>query len=91
MLLIIDNTEKVFDIAKIGKGDLIRAKYHSWPAPRNGIVTAVSENKLTVLFLPDIGNVTNYFVILASEVEAQKWAVKWTSDFVSINAEGELP
>jgi hypothetical protein len=72
MPLITDSTEKVFDITSVHKGDLIRAKYSGWDEPRNGIVTAVSEDKLTVLFLPGLGNVTNYFVILAAEVEAGK-------------------
>ena len=60
--------QSVFDTNKVHKGDLIRAKYISWPNARNGIVTSVNDNKLMVLFLPDIGNVTNYFFILASEV-----------------------
>lgn len=90
MSLIIDSTEKVFDTASIHKGDLIRAKYSTWDEPRNGIVTAVSEDKLTVLFLPGLGNVTNYFVILASEVAAAKWAVRWSTDLLTINTEGVL-
>jgi hypothetical protein len=48
----------------------------------------VSDEKLTVLFLPGLGNVTNYFTILASEVSAGKWAVKWTTDMETINSEG---
>jgi len=88
MPLITDSTEKVFDITSVHKGDLIRAKYSTWDEPRNGIVTAVSEDKLTVLFLPGLGNVTNYFVILAAEVEAGKWTVRWTTDLETINAEG---
>lgn len=88
MPLITDNTEKVFDITSVHKGDLIRAKYSGWDESRNGIVTTVSEDKLTVLFLPGLGNVTNYFTILAAEVEAGKWTVKWTTDLETINAEG---
>lgn len=90
MPLIIDSTGKVFDEASIHKGDLIRAKYNTWPEARNGIVTAVSEEKLTVLFLPGLGNVTNYFTIQASEVGAGKWAVLWSSDLVTINTEGTM-
>ena len=90
MPLIIDSDEKVFDTASIHKGDLIRAKYNTWPEPRNGLVTAVSESKLTVIFLPGLGNVTNYFTIQAAEVEAGKWSVLWSSDLVTINAEGGL-
>ncbi|HCA29133.1 MAG TPA: DUF5026 domain-containing protein [Ruminococcaceae bacterium] len=88
MPLIKDNVEKIFDTASVHKGDLIRAQYSGWDEPRNGIITAVSEEKLTVLFLPGLGNVTNYFAILATEVQAGKWAVRWTTDFVTVNTEG---
>mgnify|MGYP000957146870 CR=1 FL=1 len=88
MPLITDTINKVFDKASVHKGDLIRAKHVTWDEPRNGIVTTVSDNKLTVLFLPGLGNVTNYFTILASEVETGKWTVRWTTDMEIINTEG---
>jgi hypothetical protein len=88
MPLITDSTEKVFDTTSVHKGDLIRAKYSGWDEPRNGIITAVSEDKLTVLFLPGLGNVTNYYTILAAEVEASKWIVRWTTDLETIKTEG---
>lgn len=87
MPLITDTINKVFDKASVHKGDLIRAKHVTWDEPRNGIVTTVSDNKLTVLFLPGLGNVTNYFTILASEVETGKWTVRWTTDMEIINTE----
>lgn len=80
MPLMIDTTNKVFDKTSVQKGDMIRAKHETWDEPRNGIITTVSDNKLTVIFLPGLGNVTNYFTILASEVSAGKWTVKWTTD-----------
>lgn len=88
MPLITDTINKVFDKASVHKGDLIRAKHVTWDEPRNGLVTTVSDNKLTVLFLPGLGNVTNYFTILASEVETGKWTVRWTTDMEIINTEG---
>jgi len=88
MPLIIDSTEKVFDASSVHKGDLIRAQYHTWTEARNGLITAVSEDKLTVLFLPGLGNVTNYFTILANEVVEGKWTVRWTTDLVVINEVG---
>lgn len=88
MPLIIDATSKVFDKASVHKGDLIRAKHETWDEPRNGIVTGVSDDKLTVLFLPGLGNVTNYFTILASEVAAWKWTIRWTTDMETIKTEG---
>ena len=90
MPLITDSTEKVFDISSVHKGDLIRAQYSAWDEPRNGIITAVSEEKLTVLFLPGIGNVTNYYTILATEVQANKWTIKWSTDLQTINTEGDI-
>jgi len=88
MPLIKDTINIVFDEASVHKGDLIRAKHETWDEPRNGIVTAVSDDKLTVLFLPGLGNVTNYFTILASEVAAGKWTVRWTTDMETIKTEG---
>ena len=90
MPLITDSAEKVFDITSVQKGDLIRAQYSTWDEPRNGIITAVSEEKLTVLFLPGIGNVTNYYTILATEIEASKWTVKWSTDLETIKSEGAI-
>ena len=90
MPLITDNTKKVFDTTNVKKADLIRAQYVGWDEPRNGVITAVSEEKLTVLFLPTIGNVTNYYTILASEVDAGKWTAKWTTDFDTIKTEGDI-
>ena len=88
MPLIKDTVNTVFDEASVHKGDLIRAKHETWDEPRNGIITAVSDKKLTVLFLPGLGNVTNYFTILASEVAAGKWEIKWTTDMETINSGG---
>ena len=90
MPLIIDNTEKVFDTTNVHKGDLIRAKYQNWDDAQNGLVTAVSESELTVLFLPGLGNATNYYTIQAVEVEQGQWAVLWSSDLVTINSEGNM-
>ena len=88
MPLIKDTVNIVFDEASVHKGDLIRAKHETWDESRNGIITAVSDKKLTVLFLPGLGNVTNYFTILASEVAAGRWTVKWTTDMETINSGG---
>lgn len=85
MPLIAKSKEKVFDETSIRKGDLIRAEYEGWDKPRNGIVTNVKKDKLTVLFLPEIGNVTSYYTILAQEVAEDKWEVRWTEDLETIN------
>lgn len=88
MPLIKDSSIRAFDLDAIHKGDLIRAQYHTWPEPRNGIVAAVSEKELAVLYLPGLGNVSNYFPIAASEVEAGHWTVKWSADLEHINTQG---
>lgn len=87
MPLITKSKEKVFDRASIKRGDLIRAKHEGWDKPRNGLVTNVKKERLTVLFLPEIGNVTSYYTVLAEEVRAGKWEVSWTEDLETINTE----
>lgn len=89
MPLIIDGAGKVFDTTSVHKGDLIRAKYAGWDKPRNGIITTVGDKTLTVLFLPGIGNVTSYYKMLATEVQAGKWSIRWTADLKTINVEGD--
>lgn len=88
MSLIKENTTKIFDVDAIHKGDLIRAQYRTWPEPRNGVITAVSGKELAVLYLPGLGNVSNYFLVAASEVEAGLWSVKWSSDLETFNTHG---
>lgn len=89
MPLIKEGNIKVFDTEAVHKGDLVRAQYHTWPEPRNGLLASVSEERLTVLFLPGLGNVSNYFPIAAAEVAAGLWKVRWSSDLETIDAEGE--
>lgn len=88
MALIKNTTETVFDKEHVHKGDLIRAQRRGWEAAKNGIVTAVTDDKLTILTLPNIGNVTNYFVIYAVEVDAEEWCVRWTTDLETIYTNG---
>lgn len=88
MPLITDSAGKVFDTTKVHKRDLIRAQHSTWDQPRNGIITAVSEDKLTVLFMPGIGNVTSYYTIGAAEVHTGNWIVRWTTDLETIDTEG---
>ena len=42
-----------------------------------------------MLFLPGLGNVSNYFPIAAAEVAEGLWKVRWSSDLETIDAEGE--
>lgn len=91
MPLIKEGSIRAFDLEAVRKGDLVRAQYHTWPEPRNGLLAAVGEERLTVLFLPGLGNVSNYFPIAAAEVAAGLWKVRWSSDLKTVDAEGEDP
>ena len=89
MSLIKEGSIRAFDTEAIHKGDLVRAQYHTWPEPRNGLLASITEERLTVLFLPGLGNVSNYFPIAAAEVAEGLWKVRWSSDLETIDAEGE--
>lgn len=88
MPLIKESSVRAFDTAAIHKGDLIRAQYHTWPEPRNGLVAGVSEQEITVLYLPGLGNVSNYFPIKAEEAAAGRWSILWSADLETVNREG---
>lgn len=88
MPLIKESSVRAFDTAAIHKGDLIRAQYRTWPEPRNGLVAGVSEQEITVLYLPGLGNVSNYFPIEAEEVHAGSWSILWSADLETVNREG---
>ena len=53
-----------------------------------GIVTKVEDARVIVLFLPGLGNVSNYFPIAASEVAAGLWTVAWSTDLETVSREG---
>lgn len=89
MSIIIDSTSRSFDKSKIQKGDFIRAKYKKWSESQNGIVASVTDNEIRVLYIPAIANVTNYFNILANEVDEGLWNIEWSTDLQSIQSEGE--
>ena len=86
MSLIIDSTKAVFDLTKIKKGDLIYAKHSTWPTGKNGIVTAVKEDQITVKFHPAIGNIENHFYISVADAEAEKWTIRWSHDLTSVES-----
>ena len=88
MDILINKCTQVFNTEEVRKGDLIRAKYAGWTLPRNGIVSRVTEKQLQILYIPDATNASNYFPILASEVAAGEWSIRWSHDLELI--EGEL-
>ncbi len=84
MELIIDTTKKAFDTTLVAKGYLVYAKHRSWNDGHSGIVTAVTEDKLTVQYHPEIGNVMNHFFIPATEVADGEWLLRWSKDLSEI-------
>lgn len=91
MPLIINSAVKTFDEESIQRGDFVRAQYITWPEPINGMVTAVRDTVLTVLFLPELDNVSNYFEIRADEVADGSWRVSWSSDLQAIRTNEAAP
>ncbi len=77
---LIDENEKIFNLDEIKQRGLIRAQYHSWNEPRNGIVVAVSKKNLQILFLPLIRTSAQYFKIKSSEIVEGKWSIIYSND-----------
>lgn len=88
MPLTVDNIVKAFDKESIANGNFISAQYRTWPEPRNGLVAAVSDDKLTIIFLPGFGNVSNYYTIRVAEVADGSWNVRWSPDLETIEEDG---
>lgn len=87
---IITNAQKTgFDSAKVKKGDFIRAKYKTWGSAHNGLVAGVNEKEIRILYIPEIGNVTNYFVIPVTEVENGLWKITISADLITTETEGD--
>lgn len=84
MELLVEKNMGVFNTG-IKKGTLIWAKYDGWDAGIGGFVSAVSENKLVVMFHPGISNVVNHHIIPIEEVAAGKWQIRWSEDLVTVN------
>lgn len=79
-MLLVDVTKKIFNTTEVRRGVLISAKHLSWDAPQSGIVTAASEDKITVTFLPATQNIQNHYTILINDVEAGRWTIRYSND-----------
>lgn len=88
MALIETKNSPQFNPEEIHERDLMRAKYHTWPEPRNGLVVTVRQDVLTVIFLPAIHRATCYFSIKAQEVADGKWELRYTGDMETIGKAG---
>ena len=93
MALIRNRAAPVFDSEPVHKGNLIRAKHKTWDEYKNGLVVGITSTELVVLYHTGIGNVSNHFVMLASEVAGGEWQGIWTEDMQTVQdivpAEGE--
>ena len=88
MALIETKDSPQFNPEEIHERDLMRAKYHTWPEPRNGLVATVRKDALTVIFMPGVHRATCYFSVKAQEVADGKWEISYTSDMETIGREG---
>lgn len=84
MALIKNDTVPQFDLDEISLRDFVRAKYKTWDEPRNGIVVSVSEDALSVIFLPLIHLATRYYIIKAQEVSDGKWDISYSHDLETV-------
>lgn len=77
---IIQNLDRAtFDLESVKARDFIRAQYHTWPEPRNGLIVSVTEDTLMALFLPAIHQSACYFRVKAEEIKAGKWRLSYMS------------
>jgi len=77
-MLLTEETKKVINLAEIGRGSLISVKNKTWDKAQSGIVTEVTADTITVLFLPQ--NIQNHFAIQAEAIEKGMWTIRYSSD-----------
>lgn len=84
MSLIAERESVCFDAAAIQKQDVIWAKHTLWPSAKTGVVTSVTADEVAVLYVPPVGNASNYFVISAAEVAAGSCTLRWSRDLQTV-------
>ncbi len=89
MSLIKDETQTVFDLTQIKRGDCISIKRAGDTTFRNGFVTEARLDKLMVLYCNIQNNAASYLEVRAADVSNKMWEIYWTSDFITINHEPE--
>lgn len=89
MGLIKNETQTVFDLSLIQRGDCIRIRRAGDTTARNGFVTEAKADKLTVLYCNVQNNACSYIEITAADVALKVWDVYWTQDFQTVNHEGD--
>lgn len=88
MALVIDATTEKFDLSKLTKGALVFARHRTWPEGKGGFLTSVTEQELIVQYYPGMSCITNHFYLLADEVAAGEWEIRWSKDLTDINSYG---
>lgn len=84
MSLIVDKQEKVFDCTAIKRGDLISVQHSCWEEPKSGIVAAVTQGEIKILYQPPIANVTSFITIRVDDVITGQWKIRWSENLESI-------
>ncbi len=84
MAFVIEKPTAVFDMEQITCGVLIWAKHITWNQGKAGFVTSAANHQLIVQYHPGIGNVTNHFVIPASEAVEGQWEIRWSDDLSEV-------
>lgn len=83
-MLIEKKNVAVFNQEELQVGGFLRAKYHSWDEPRNGLVAYVSRDVLKIFFLTAIGTSGAYYRIEAREVLEGKWQIIYSADLQEV-------
>lgn len=73
----------VFNTDEIHRGDFIRLQYDNDSKAVNGIVGIVKPESITVFYLSELSNVSNYIVLRVHEIE-NWYSVIWSSDLSEI-------
>lgn len=73
-------TMPCFDTEQIQKGTIIWAKHTSWNEGITGIVSDITENKITIIFLRTITNTQNHFFVNLKEVLNNEWQFRYSVD-----------
>lgn len=84
MALIIEKPMTAFDLSQIERGCLLWGRHTTWNEGKAGVVTSAMEEQLIVQYYPGIGNVTNHFIIPASEVAEGQWEIRWSADMANV-------
>ena len=84
MALLIEKPVTAFDLSEIKRGYLLWGRHSTWNEGKAGFVTSATESQLIVQYYPGIGNVTNHFIVPASEVAEGQWEIRWSVDMADI-------